>query len=179
MLDPAPIGFRPLELADLPQLLRWLNTPHVVQWWEEPPTFEEIVAKYTPRIMGQEPVHCFVILYDGHPIGYIQSYSIRDYPDFSRYVDSLEAMVGVDVFIGDADHVHKGLGSFIVTCFLRTIVFDSQHATSCLIDPDARNTVAIRAYEKAGFQHLQTVQVSKDNKAVRLMRVDKADLIEA
>lgn len=136
------------------------------------------MAKYTPRIMGQESVRCFVILYGNRPIGYIQSYSIRDYPDFRRYVDSPEATVGVDVFIGDADHVHKGLGSFILTRFLRTIVFDSQHATSCLIDPDARNTVAIRAYEKAGFRHLQTVRVSKDNNAVRLMRVDKADLIE-
>ena len=33
LLDPAPLGFRPLERGDLPLLFRWLTTPHVARWY--------------------------------------------------------------------------------------------------------------------------------------------------
>src|SRR3954451_22275168 len=36
MLDPTPIGFRPLRAVDFPLLQRWLNLPHVLRWWKEP-----------------------------------------------------------------------------------------------------------------------------------------------
>src|SRR5438128_717258 len=98
MLDPSSLGFRPLELGDLPLLHRWRNAPHVLQWWKEPTTFEALVAEYTPRITGHVPTQPFVILYGAKPIGYIQTYRIRDYPDYSRYVAETDDAAGVDLF---------------------------------------------------------------------------------
>src|SRR5205807_1917212 len=99
-LDPTKIGFRPLEPADLPLLHRWLNTDFVKEWYDSGPPYEEVVAKYAPRIAGRAPTRSFVTMYGDTPIGYIQTYRIDDYPEYSRYVRAGEEAAGVDLFIG-------------------------------------------------------------------------------
>ena len=73
------IEFRKLERRDLPLMHRWLNTPHVVEWWpDEALPLDEIVAKYTPRIYGFEHLRCFLIVHCDMPIGYIQEYPVDE-----------------------------------------------------------------------------------------------------
>ena len=54
-------------------------------------------------------------------------------------------------------HLHKAWGSLIITRFLKEVVSAIYDVSVCTIDPEPANTVAIRAYEKAGFSHLKTV----------------------
>jgi len=171
------IDFRPLKMGDLRLLHQWFAHQHVAAWYREESrlSYEGVVAKYAPAILGDKPIHCFIITYGGKPIGQIQTYCIADH----TAIDVDEGMAGVDLFIGDPAYVHQGLGGPILQHFLRAIVFGIYDATSCLIDPEAKNTVAIRAYEKAGFHHLQTVQTEPGGPFMYLMRIDRANLRES
>ena len=69
MYPPSQLTFRPLAYDDLPLMVRWLNAPHVRQWWQhDPRTLEEARAKYGPRIEGREPTAAYLILCDERPI---------------------------------------------------------------------------------------------------------------
>ncbi|MBI4642138.1 MAG: GNAT family N-acetyltransferase [Candidatus Tectomicrobia bacterium] len=82
------------------------------------------------------------------------------------------------MFIGEADYIHKGLGSSILRTFLREIVFATSDAVSCIIGPEPKNKVAIRAYEKAGFSYLKTIQIPDEEEPEYLMRIERADILD-
>jgi aminoglycoside 6'-N-acetyltransferase len=176
VLDPANVRFRRLRVADLSLMHRWLNTGFVMQWYgKRQRTREEIARKYAPRIEGREPTDPYLILYGQTPIGYIQTYVIDHYPDYSRVVQVESGAAGVDLFIGEAGYIHKGLGAPALVKFLREVVFAGTGITCCVVDPEPANRAAIRAYEKAGFHHLKTVQVQ--GAPEYLMRVERADVM--
>ncbi len=162
------ISFRTLERGDLPRMHRWLNTPHVVEWWpDEALTLDEIIAKYTPRIDGLEDVRCFVIVHGDTQIGYIQEYPIDEHS------------VGIDLFIGEVEFHHRRLGAPIIRQFLNDIVFADPAVDSCVIDPSVSNRGAIRAYEKAGFRFLRTDENPGESEALYLMRIGRAEFAKS
>ena len=176
-LEASRIAFRPLTGDDLGLLHRWLNTDFVMEWWgKEDSSFEDVVAKYDPRIAGERPTRGFVILHGTTPIGYIQTYMLRDYPDYSVHLGVDGETAGVDLLIGEREYLHRGLGSAILRRFLAEIVFGTMGARSCIIDPEPDNKIAIRAYEKAGFRYLRTVQVPEEPHPSYLMRIERAEL---
>jgi aminoglycoside 6'-N-acetyltransferase len=155
--DPKHITFRKLTEADFPLMKRWLNTPRVHEWFKEcgknEPTFQRVAGKYLSRIHGQEPVNCYLVLYDARPVAYIQSYRIEDSPTAKAMVTDCKNLAGTDTFIGEVDFLHKGFGNVYIGKFLREIVFSESGITSCIIDPEPQNKIAIMAYEKAGFRY--------------------------
>jgi RimJ/RimL family protein N-acetyltransferase len=154
------IHFRALERGDLPLMHRWLNSPHVVEWWpDEAVSLDEIVAIYSPRIDGEEDVRCFVIVNDHRAIGYIQEYPIG------------EDSAGIDLFIGEVEFCRRGLGAPIIRQFLNDIVFADTAVESCIIDPVVSNRGAIRAYEKAGFRFLKTVTNPGESEPSYVMKI--------
>ena len=168
------VSFRRLRASDLRLMHKWYNTEHVIQWYcKNPQSYEETVAKCMPRITGEEPTRAFLIMYDAIPIGYIQTYRIADYPDYSKYVQADEDTAGLDLFIGEADWLHRGLGSRILRIFLREIVFADSWAKRCIVGPEPLNIVAIKAYEKAGFRYLKTIQLPDEDEPEYLMCVDR------
>jgi len=179
MSDPTQIGFRRMTMDDLPLMHRWLQTPHVLEWWwgGVAPSYEAVAEKYGPRIRGEEPTELYLMLSGDRPIGYIQTYMIRDYPEYAALVGTDDGAAGVDLFIGEADYLHKGLGSHILRAFLREIVFGVGDATSCIIGPSEANRIAIRAYEKAGFRSFKTVPSPNEPTPEYLMRITRADVL--
>lgn len=114
------------------------------------------MEKYAPRITGQEPIAPFINLYEDNPIGYIQTYKIKDYPEYSRCVQMEDDAAGMDLFIGHPEYIHRGLGSHTMAKFLPEIVFGTSDAVSCIVGPELKNKGAIRAYEKVGFRYVKT-----------------------
>lgn len=178
MIYPHHITFRPLEINDFPLLQEWLNVPHVLEWWDKPgPTLEEVEAKYRPCVTGDEPTACYLILEAGRKIGFIQTYIIADHPEYSVLVDVDERAAGLDLFIGETDRVHRGLGPQILREFMRTVVFAVPNVESCIIGPAVSNASAIRAYEKAGFVYLKTIDVPDEDEPERLMRIWRSEIV--
>ena len=149
-LNPDKLGFERLKMSDLPLMHRWLNTPRVARWWyAEGSTYPEVEETYVPCIEGRDPTEPYLILYDRLPIGYVQTYRISDDPDYARLVE-VENSAGVDIFVGEEEFLHKGLGSHILRRLFGEVVFENDDVEVCVIGPEPKNAAAIRAYEKAG-----------------------------
>ncbi len=179
--DPKEISFRRLEVRDLPLMYHWLNeNPLVNDMFAHgrPVVYEEMAATYTARIRREKPTEPYLILCGGAPIGYIQTYLWRDYPEYSCHLNLREEAASLDLFIGEEDYLHEGLGRPILQAFLRQIVFADRSVASCVITPEVRNEGALRAYEKAGFRRLRLMDDHPDEEQpIMLMRIGREEIV--
>lgn len=138
-----PYVFRAMTAADLPLVLRWLQQPHVREWWGDTHEQFELVSGDLPI----ETMDQFIVSIDDRPFGYIQCYDLRDWD--SGFGTHPSGTSGIDQFIGEPDMIGRGHGS----AFIRAFVSDKLKAGAprMVTDPDPENARAIRAYEKAGF----------------------------
>jgi aminoglycoside 6'-N-acetyltransferase len=138
-----PYAFRAMTAADLPLVQRWLQQPHVMEWWGDThEQFELVSGDLEVETMDQ-----FIVAHDDRPFGYIQCYDLSDWDSgFSTHPSGTR---GIDQFIGDPDMIDRGHGSAFIRAFVdnRLIAGTPRMVT----DPDPANARAIRAYEKAGF----------------------------
>lgn len=160
--------FKPLQEAHFPLLLKWLQTPHVKEWWDKDIlwTAQLIQDKYGTYTQGyklengvKKSIQSYIICFNGIDIGYVQLY---DAHDFSRE-DASETLIGLpkylaafDIFIGEEAYIHNGLGSPIMKDYLEKFV--DPFFEACFVDPDSENISAIRAYKKVGFEHIKSLK---------------------
>src|SRR5262245_32121547 len=111
--DPeARFDFRPLSAGDLALVRRWLAEPHVARWWRDA---DEAIAEIEAH-MSSATVSPYVILMDGRPVGYIQSYDVHAEGDHP-YSDQPPGTIGIDLSIGEPDLVGRGHGPEIIKAF--------------------------------------------------------------
>ena len=163
------IGFRPLAESDLPQVEAWLRTEHVAQWWRDP--MEIAVEKRQAALQGRRDVEHYVILEDERPVGMIQTYLVADHPDWGELVGVEPEAAGVDLLVGEAGAVGRGLGPAILREFTRMVVFSRPETTAAVATVEEANRRSWRAFEKAGFRHVRDVQ--EDGLPHRLMRLER------
>lgn len=168
------ISFKPLAESDFPLLHTWLNIDFVTKWYAKRKfSFDDVERKFAPRVHHEVPTESFMIIFDDKPIGYIHTYRIHDYPDYALCVLVDRNTAGVDMFIGDKEYIYKGYGKEIMKLFLRDIVFKKEGIDKCIAGPEESNKSAIRAYEKAGFKHLKTVQCPDEEEPECIMVIRK------
>lgn len=144
---------------DFPLVAAWLREPHVAEWWGAPLELPAVQAKYGPRVRGEVPVRMFVICLDGRPIGMIQAYRTADSPEFEQ-ATGVENAAGIDLFIGESEALGQGYGTEAIRRFATEVVFELYPEVDlCIADPSVRNIRSQRAFEKAGFRALRTVEV--------------------
>jgi aminoglycoside 6'-N-acetyltransferase len=177
-LDSTSVTFRPLVVADLPMMQRWLNEPHVREWWDDPgPSLAEVEREYGPCIAGTDPTRGYVVSYGDQPIGFVQEYLLSDHADYGRLVWAEPGAVALDLFIGEPDFVHRGLGGPMLRRFLEEVVFVRPGVTAAVIGPAVGNRAAIRAYEKAGFAYVKTVAIPGEAEPEYVMHVDRERIV--
>ena len=140
-----------MTAADLPLLHRWLNEPHVVQWWGEPAAQFDLVS----GDLADPAVEQFIVMKNETPFAYLQCYDpeawavtwIGAQPRNSRCIDQ---------FIGEVDMVGRGHGSSFIRAFVDDLLLKG--IPRILTDPAPDNERAIRAYEKAGFRREHMVE---------------------
>lgn len=152
MQDPAnSIGFASVTQADKPMLRAWLSTPASREWWGEPD--HEIGLIFDGEKTGES--RGFIAHHtEKGPFAYIQCWPCDAQPEEALAKEPWIAKqaagtLGVDITIGRPDLLDQGLGTATVRAFC-AMLFD-QGAPRLIIDPDASNMRAVRAYEKAGF----------------------------
>ena len=68
----AVYAFRPMLTTDLPTVKRWLETPHVSEWWHDPAEqFELVSGDLDHPDMAQ-----FIVAVDGREFAYLQCYNL-------------------------------------------------------------------------------------------------------
>jgi aminoglycoside 6'-N-acetyltransferase len=150
---PPDITFRPVTAADYPLLRQWLRTAHWREWWGDP---DEEFDNIRGMVEGRDSTRPFLIEIDGDPLGYIQVWSIGRHQTVEwiaehPWLAELPAdAVGVDLSIGDAAWLSRGVGSAALASFVAWL--RSEGLETIVIDPDPANTRAVRAYAKAGFR---------------------------
>ena len=143
-IEPADVSFERVAERHRPMLLAWLSEPHVRQWWGDPDVeLGEIVDG-----CANGEVDGFVFHVKGEPTGYIQSWTPSRYDEpWARDLPS--DTPGVDIFIGLPEMTGRGVAALALRAFAGRL-FD-HGAARIVIDPDAGNRRAVRAYAKAGF----------------------------
>lgn len=142
---------------DLPMLSRWLEQPHVREWWvdadADPGAVEE---KYGPHIEGTDPTEMFVICAMGQPVGLMQRYRIADYPEWAHtlsMIDDATTAAGIDYLIGEPEAVNRGFGTEAIRAFIPAI-YDRWHVSAVLVSVQQANRASWRALERAGFTRI-------------------------
>ena len=136
-------AFRPMSAEDLPTIKRWLETPHVSQWWHDPSEqFELISGDLDHPDMAQ-----FIVAADEREFAYLQCYNLSAWN--TGFGPQPEGTRGLDQFIGEADMLGRGHGSAFIRTFADQLL--AAGTPRVVTDPDPANARAVRAYEKAGF----------------------------
>jgi len=142
--------FRPMSAADLPMVRRWLETPHVAQWWHDPDEQFALVSED----LDHPAMDQFVVTADDRPFAYLQCYDPTAWSNNGLGTHPLGTR-GIDQFIGEPDMIDRGHGSALIRSFVDDLL--KKGTPRVVTDPDPENIRAIRAYEKAGFQKARLV----------------------
>ena len=154
---------------DLGVLHKWLNEPHVVEWWQgERPSLEEVREHYRPRVLAQQNVTPYIGLLDGRPFAYAQSYVALNSGDGWWEEETDPGVRGIDQSIGDPALLGGGLGTQLVQELVDRL-FGDPLVTKIQTDPAPGNRRAIRCYEKAGFRRVREV-TTPDGRAIYMLR---------
>ena len=184
------IVFEPLSQAHYALLLKWLEAPHVKRWWDNDIvyTLDLVKEKFgnanyihqdTISTEISKKVYAYLVSIDNEKIGYIQAYNAKGYVDDTQLnLDVFqEPICGIDLFIGEKSKLYAGLGAKIINAFIDQLL--RFHYTWCLIDPAHNNTIAIKAFEKAGFEateHLKTEKYHWMLKKIRGIEIHNANI---
>ena len=164
------VAFRRLTEADLDLVEKWLGREHVARWWRD--DVDDSLAEYRAAIEGREPTDHFLIEVDGRQAGMVETYLVSDYPEWEKIVQVGAGVAGVDLLIGEAELIGRGLGPRILTAFARDVVFANPEIHAVVAAVEEPNRRSWRAFEKAGFRHVR--DVAEDGLPHRLMRLDRA-----
>ncbi len=153
--------FRPMSADDLPTIRRWLETPHVREWWHDPAEqFELVSGDLTHPDMAQ-----FIVAADGQEFAYLQCYNLSAWD--CGFGSQPKGTRGLDQFIGEEDMMERGHGSAFVRAFADQLLAGG--TPRVVTDPDPANKRAIRAYAKAGFRRERMVD-TPDGAALLMIR---------
>jgi aminoglycoside 6'-N-acetyltransferase len=143
------LSIRLMRLDDVDLMVKWLNDPNVLEFYEEPPsTREMVIEKYGPRIDGDHYVVPCIVEFKEKPIGYIQYYKVPQ-SEWQRYGLSSGNMYGIDQFIGKTEWWGKGIGTNMIQLMLHFL--ENQGASKVVLEVKRQNGRAISSYKKCGF----------------------------
>jgi len=175
------ISFRSMTADDLPLVAQWQLSPEVHKWYGKAYTCAAQIQNRYRAELAESPRRTwhYIIRLDGTDAGMIQTYLLRDYPDYNRFVQADNAAAMIDVFLAPA-FLHKGYGKDIICDFLRGYVFAGRlfSADTCAIGPEPDNRAAIRMYEKAGFRYHKTIQLPDEDAPEHIMLITKQDILQ-
>lgn len=157
------IEFRQFTRADLRQLGTWLDAPHVARWWPREDTgYDALTAYYGPAIDGTDPARLFLIVVDGVPVGFCETYLHADDPDWDRTM-GLPNVAGIDYLIGVPELCGRGLGTAVIGAFCEFVFGLYPGVDGIASAPQAANTASRRVLEKNGFRLVDVRMVESDD----------------
>jgi len=160
--------------SDFALMKRWLEADHVIPWWGPSPPLAEVSAKYLRYINGEQQVDPYVILVDGRPIGYIQTFRVAHWPAYwppgKPYTAEPDA-AGTDLLIDEKALIGRGLGSEVIRQFVHEVVFAAPEVPACYADPAADNMASLAAFRNAGFVDIGPIEAPDASTRRRLLRL--------
>jgi aminoglycoside 6'-N-acetyltransferase len=153
------LRFRPLTRQDFDLLSTWMSAPHVERWWREETSAEALELRYGPAVDDTDRTECFIVQYEGEPIGFVQRYRIGENLEWQRSLavaGTPNDGAGIDYFIGVATLTGQGLGPEIIDRFVAGTWTRYTEVPAIVVSVDKDNHRSWRALEKAGFLRVWT-----------------------
>lgn len=150
------IQFHRLQPKDLHLIHHWLNQAHVSEWWETSGSYVDIEEEFLPLTDPNATTCGYLAWLDEEPIGFIQSYVVKDSGDGWWEEETDPGARGIDQFLGNIQQLNQGLGTAMIQAFTE-LLFTDPRVTKIQTDPSPENARALRCYTKAGFTPLKTV----------------------
>ena len=137
---------RPATDMDWAMVRRWLRLPEVERWMGPASSTEAEVI----QALGASHSLARIIEHHGKPVGYAHAIDAMTWGD--ELPEDLEPGTwDMDLFIADPSARGSGLGPQALAD-LRQEVFSTTLATAVCVFTSVNNELAVRAYEKSGFQ---------------------------
>jgi aminoglycoside 6'-N-acetyltransferase len=144
-------AFRPVIETDLEMLRGWLGTPEPMRWWGEPQAELALIAED----LGEPAMQQWIVSLGACEFAYAQAYEVHAWPQ-PHLADFPQGAMAIDAFIGVPGMIGKGHGGHFLRLLAQRLVAGG--APLVVIDPDAANERAQRAYRRAGFSHTMACQ---------------------
>jgi aminoglycoside 6'-N-acetyltransferase len=166
------------EPQDYELMSKWLTDERVLEFYEgrdNPSGLDRILAKFGPRVRGENKVVPCILEHNDTPVGYMQYYPVST----GGYgIEAVEGVFGVDLFIGEPTLWDRGIGTRALKMLVRHM-FSTLDAARVVIDPVVTNERAIRCYEKSGFRRVKVLPRAElhegELRDVWLMAADRPD----
>ena len=170
------IEFRKASVSDLQMVREWIKGNVFARKWYYNDRVPRI-STLDKKIIKRQSIKNFcanIILFDGKPVGYIQSYDIEGWGLWSRQVKIYDKTVSLDYFIGDINYIHKGYGEKFILEYI-DLIKNSNKYDFVMISPNPMNVVNRKCIEKCGFEFQKIVNVpsakSKNQEAIYLKKI--------
>jgi aminoglycoside 6'-N-acetyltransferase len=162
------ITLRRLSRGDFPLLARWLAEPHVARWWAHDSAPEALEADFGPDVDGLEASEVYIASLAGKgPIGLIQRFRMADYPDTRGEIAAIvpipDDAISIDYFIGEPQHLRRGLGGAMIRHCVHAWWRDWPDAGPVIVAVHADNHASWRALQSAGFERIGSGLMTPDN----------------
>ncbi|SDZ83275.1 aminoglycoside 6'-N-acetyltransferase [Thalassobacillus cyri] len=144
---------RKLEEKDDHLLAKWLSDPSVLEFYEGRDNPFDLARVNKVFYAPQDVVDKCIVEFDSNEIGYIQFYQL-DEETKKEYGYENEHVYGTDQFIGEVEYWNKGIGTLLVSSMVNFLM-EHKKAARVVMDPQTRNTRAIKCYEKCGFKKVK------------------------
>jgi aminoglycoside 6'-N-acetyltransferase len=150
--DGVVVGLRPMTRADLPDVLRWRQAPHVARWFpgSSRVTAADIEARYGPRIDGDARTRMWVVEANGRSVGLLQDYRVSDHPEFAMITPEPDA-IGIDYLLGEVAWLRRGVGTGMLRRWIEVAPEGYPDAETYFAAPDHRNVASRRLLLRVGF----------------------------
>ncbi len=138
------IIFRKITINDLPYRLKWLNDPEVNKYLghrTRSSTDEEFHRQWFEDYQKNKSKEIFTIEIDGKPVGQVGLVDIN----------LLDKNGDLYLVIGDKNYWGKGIGSSAME-YILDYGFNKLKLHKIWLEVLARNSIAIKLYEKYGFK---------------------------
>jgi len=160
------VRFRPLRREDFSLLSRWLASPHVHRWWNEPNDLESIESGYGAAIDARDPTEVLIVEHGGEPIGLIQRYLIDENPEWKRSLEVAEipaAAAGIDYLIGEEGLIGRGIGTEMIGLFVADTWQRYPEIRAIAVAVQQENRRSWRVLEKTGFRRVWAGTIESDD----------------
>lgn len=166
-IDTRKITFKRASLEHQKDVQKWLEEPHVKEFWDNcPEHLEDIIifmkGRKVPSPYWDGMFDYWIGLIDNKPYSLLMtSVILPSQTDLSelwkRHLSKTGKTFSIDFMIGNREYLGKGLSSPTLEAFTK---FFSEEvdtaATTFFIDPADSNPRAKHVYEKAGFKNVGT-----------------------
>ena len=140
---------------------KWCSNDFVYEWFEQRLlSYDEIKNKYKNKLISGEQ-DMYLMCYDSTPIGYVQIYKNDDSYEY-------------DLFIGEEDYLHRGIGSRVVK-MINDLIYEKYKVDHIVLRPFKRNVGAVNCYKKNGFEIIDEYEDEDTlgNKEIYLLMINK------